>query len=199
MEVAWETLVALSNHKRGYRSARSEKPEYKVELWMLFPTSGIVRTLALDADKVTPADIARANRLFGTTAWRAIYELRAEGEITGEQARAEYVNLMRWRLERELGYRWTHPFEIKNTVGATLYHMIFATDNDAGTQIMRAIYANAAKDIPEMLQEVRDRRRGQLTLELDAPFLDATDAGYQYEPPWEPRGMPRAWEPFDEL
>jgi three-Cys-motif partner protein len=192
MEVAWETLAALADQKRGHRSPRSEKPEYKVELWILFPTSGIVRTLALDEAKVTDADIARANRLFGTSAWRAIYELRAAGAISAEQARAEYVNLMRWRLERDLGYRWSHPFEIKNTIGGTLYHMIFSTDHDAGTRIMQAIYGNAAKEFPQMLQEARDRKRGQLALEFDTPYLDQADVGYEYEPPWEPRGLQSA-------
>ncbi len=155
---------------------------------MLFPTSGVVRTLALDPDKVSAGDIERANRLFGTTAWRRVYELRVAGAISAEQARAEYVNLMRWRLERDLGYRWTHPFEIKNTIGGTLYHMIFATDNQAGTEIMQAIYANAASDFPEMLQEARDRSRGQIAFELGDAYLDEQQ-GYRYEPPWEPQGL----------
>jgi three-Cys-motif partner protein len=122
MELEWETLVALAAHKRGYRAASSLKPEYKVELWMLFPTSGIVRTLALEQEKVSPADEARATRLLGTENWRPIYELRLDDEITAAEARDEYVNLMRWRLERELGYRFTHPFELKNSRGGTLYH-----------------------------------------------------------------------------
>ena len=30
------------------------------------------------------------------------------------EAREKYVNLMRWRLESSLGYRFTHPFELRN-------------------------------------------------------------------------------------
>jgi len=186
MELAWETLVALADHKRGYRSSASTKPEYKVELWMLFPTAGIVRTLALEEEKVSDADVARANRLFGTEDWRRIYDLRLAGTITAAEAREEYVNLMRWRLERVLGYRFAHPFELKNTKGGTLYHMIFATDSDAGTRIMESIYANAAKHLPEMLTEARDRASGQQVLDLGIESV-APDVGYQYEPPWEPR------------
>jgi hypothetical protein len=104
--------------------------------------------------------------------------------ISGADAREEYVNLMRWRLERELGYRFTHPFELKNTRGGTLYHMIFATDHDAGTRIMESIYINAAKRVPEMQKEARDRARGQLSLDID---VAAASEGYRYEPPWEPR------------
>ncbi len=184
MQLAWETIVALAQHKRGYRAPRSLKPEYKVELWMLFPTSGIVRTLALEAEKLSPADEARATRLFGTELWRPIYNLRVAGEIPGADAREEYVNLMRWRLERHLGYRFTHPFELKNTRGATLYHMIFATDNDAGTRIMESIYNAAAARVPEMQKEARDRTLGQLSLDIG---VAAVAEGYRYEPPWEPR------------
>jgi three-Cys-motif partner protein len=184
MELAWETLAALAEHKRGYRAPTSLKPEYKVELWMLFPTGGIVRTLALEETKVSAADEARATRLFGTDGWRPIYDLRISNDITAEEARDEYVNLMRWRLERDLLYRSTHPFELKNTRGATLYHMIFATDHDAGTRIMESIYASAAQRVPEMQKEARDRARGQLALDIGGGLVGE---GYRYEPPWEPR------------
>lgn len=190
MELAWKTIVALADHKRGYRSPSSTKPEYKVELWMLLPTSGIVRTLALEEEKVTPADVARANRLFGTNQWRAIYDLRVTDAISGAEAREEYVNLMRWRLERDLGYRFSHPFALKNTRGGTLYHMIFATDNDAGTTIMEAIYRNAANQLPAMLQEARNRASGQQVLDL-GPDQVAHGVDYHYEPPWKPRAFER--------
>ena len=40
------------------------------------------------------------------------------GTITpAEGAREEYVNLMRWRLQRVLGYGFAHPFELKNSEG----------------------------------------------------------------------------------
>lgn len=188
MELAWNTLRALADHKHGYRSSASTKPEYKVELWMLFPTSGIVRTLAHEEGKVSHDDIARATRLFGSDEWKPIYELRLAKKISAAQAREEYVNLMRWRLEHTLGYRFAHPFELKNTKGSTLYHMIFATDNDAGTRIMAAIYAHAAKRLPDMLEEARNRIKGQQTLDLGLEPIES-EVGYQYEPPWEPRSL----------
>ncbi len=184
MELEWGTLLALSDHKRGYRSGSSDKPEYKIELWMLFSSGGLVRTLALDESKFSDTDESRATRLFGSEGWRPIYELRKAGKLTASEAREEYVNLMRWRIENELGYRYTHAFEIKNTSGVPIYHMIFATDNDAGTQIMASIYDKAAQLQPEMRQEARDRARGQLALDLGS--IDSA-SGYRYEPPWEPR------------
>jgi three-Cys-motif partner protein len=184
MELSWGTLRALAVHKGGYRSAKSSKPVYKVELWMLFPSAGLMRTLALDEEKLRPEDELRATRLFGEQSWRPIYARRLDGRLSGADAREEYVNLMRWRLERDLGYRWTHPLELKSTRGIPLYHMIFATDNEAGTRIMEHLYAAAAAEIPAMRREAADRAVGQQTLDLG--FEPAPDTGYRYEPPWEP-------------
>jgi three-Cys-motif partner protein len=194
MELAWSTIRALADHTRGYRSAESKKPEFKVELWMLFPSGGLVRTLALDVAKISEGDAKRATNLFGDEGWWAIYERRQAEWFSGAEALDEYVNLMRWRLERELGYRWTHPLELRNTAGAILYHMIFATDNDAGTQIMEHLYGRAAAEIPEMRREAADRRKGQGVLELGGAL--APSPGYHYEPPWEPPPQVSALEDF---
>lgn len=188
MELKWQTLKALADHKRGYRKTGSDKPEYKVEMWMLFPTSGIIRTLALDDAKVTGGDFDRATRLYGSDEWRPIYRRRKAGEISAAEARAEYVNLMRWRLERALQYGAAHAFELRNSKGP-LYHMIFATDHAAGTRIMSSIYAKAAKQLPEMYREAKDRALGQGAFDLGDAHL-ASNEGYRYEPPWEPPGLP---------
>jgi hypothetical protein len=64
--------------------------------------------------------------------------------------------------------------------------MIFATDNAAGDRIMADLYSSAAKTIPAMRQEARDRQGGQATLDFgDVEFVTAT---YEYEPPWNPDG-----------
>lgn len=181
MELSWRTLGVLADHKKGYRKDPA-KPEYKVELWMLFPSGGLMRTLALDEEKLNPADEQRATRLFGDPSWRRIYDIRRTGDISGGEAREEYVNLMRWRLERNLGYRWSYPLEVRNAQGNPLYHMIFVTDHEAGTHIMEHVYRNAAKEFPVMQKEARDRARGQLAFDID-PDAAAT---YRYEPPWEP-------------
>jgi three-Cys-motif partner protein len=184
MELSWSTLRALAAHKGGYRGGKSGKPEYKVELWMLFPSAGLMRTLALDEEKLKPTDEARATRLFGEESWRPIYARRLKGRLSGSDVREEYVNLMRWRIQRDLDYRWTHPLELKNTRGIPLYHMIFATDNEAGTRIMEHLYASAAAEIPAMQKEAADRAIGQQVLDLG--LEPPPRAGYRYEPPWEP-------------
>lgn len=186
MELAWSTLQALSDHKRGYRPAGSNKPEFKVEMWMLFPSGGLIRTLALDPEKLREADAQRATRLFGTETWRPIYEARRADEIDGATARDWYVNLMRWRGERDLGYEWTHPLEIKNLRGNPIYHMILATDNQAGTKIMSDLYSDAAKRIPKMREEALAQQR---TVQQERLFeMDMQVEPYRYEEPWDPSG-----------
>lgn len=183
MELAWDTLKLLAEHKAGYRK-RSARPEYKVELWLLFPTQGLIRTLALDDAKLLPSHERGATRLFGSDDWRLIYDRRRAEQLTAADAREEYVNLMRWRLAHDLGYTKTHPFELKNIAGRTLYHMIFATDNAAGDKIMADIYTSAAKNMPAMQREARDRKTGQTAFELKDSAADM--ATYEYIPPWMP-------------
>jgi hypothetical protein len=74
--------------------------------------------------------------MFGTEEWQLIYEARLSGAITPARARDEYVNLMRWRLENVLGYKWTHALELMTERNQPLYDMIFATDHDAGNRII---------------------------------------------------------------
>jgi hypothetical protein len=70
---------------------------------------------------------------------------------------------MPWRLESVLGYRYTHYLELKNVGGSTVYHMVFATDNDTGNKIMRDVYAEAARRIPAMRADALEHRR-QITV-----------------------------------
>lgn len=184
MELAWQTLEHLATHKIGYKKPASTSTEYKVEMWLLFPTQGLIRMLALDQTRLLPQLEQRATRLFGSEAWRAIYERRRHSELTATEAKEEYVNLMRWRLSHDLKYAKTHAFELKNTRGGRIYHMIFATDNAAGDRIMADLYGSVAKTIPAMRQEARDRQRHQTTLPLDD--VEFTGASYEYEPPWQP-------------
>lgn len=186
MELAWSTLKALADHKRGYRKSGSAKPEYKVEMWMLFPSGGLIRTLALDPEKLRNDDTQRATRLFGSEDWRSIYKSRSAGQIDGATAREAYVNLMRWCLEKDLGYAWTHPLEIKNLKGSPLYHMILATDNPTGTKIISHLYSEAAKRIPAMREEALERQK---LFQQDRLFSDLVELEpYSYEPPWNPAG-----------
>lgn len=175
MELGWETLEAIARH----RPARYTK----VEQWMLFPSSGLMRTLSLRGEP-SDRDYARATALFGTDAWIPIYEARRRGDLGPEGVREEYVNLMRWRLQHDLGYETTYPLQIENTRGAIIYHMIFATDHPVGRDIMKYLYGVAAKRLPQMRDKVRDDARGVQRL-FDVSELGPSRSE-EYEEPWPP-------------
>jgi hypothetical protein len=129
--------------------------------------------------------------------------MRKADRLTGREARNECINLMRWRIENVLGYRWTHPLDIPNEQGVAIYTMIFATDHEAGTKIMTALYRHAAQEFPVMrvqAQRIKAKQareaKGVLTLfdlsgEDDAQLPDPASlplGNYVYEQPWLPPG-----------
>lgn len=147
----WHTLVQLANHRPGEKT--------KIELFLLLPVALFTRTLRTDGGRVTSAASEQITRMYGTEDWRFIYRARLRNDIEPREAREQYVNLMRWRLETDLGYRYTHPFEVFNDRNRSIYHMVFATDHPAGTRIMNDVYRSAAAEFPAMRAEARRRRR----------------------------------------
>ena len=188
-EIRWSTLEQLSRFKRSDRS--------KAELWLLFAASMLPRGLASeDADAVERfAD--RITAMYGTEEWRDAYLGRLWHLLTGAELRDELLNLMRWRLEKVLGYHVTHSFEMKNTRGAPVYNMVFATDNPTGEKIMNHIYGKAAQVRPQMqaeaaakLQEAKEEESGAPGLFPPIPKAVRPDDLYAHQPPGPPYQLP---------
>jgi three-Cys-motif partner protein len=60
MELYWETIEALAVHKQ----LRQPPSKFKVELWLLFPSGGLLRNLALDDRRLLPGHVTiRLGRL----------------------------------------------------------------------------------------------------------------------------------------
>jgi hypothetical protein len=93
--------------------------------------------------------------------------------------RAEFVNLLRWRLERDLRYKTTHALQTVNTAGHPIYTMVFATDSTPGDRIMAHVYGSAAtRTIPAMqarAQAARQRRREEAHGVMTLPGLDGIE------------------------
>ncbi len=174
-ELSWQTIRAIAEHKAGLK--------YKVEFWMLFSSPGMMRVAGNSADKAAVGSEQLLTGLFGNTAWRDIVDQRRSGHISPAGAREAFVNLMRWQLEEDLGYAYTHALEIKNETGSPVYHMIFATDVSAGDRIIRDLYRKAAVALPLMAQEARQQRKGVFTL---FPVAGTAPPVYEHEPPAEP-------------
>lgn len=190
-DIHWSTLETLSKFKKQGRT--------KTEIWLLLAAGMFIRTLRKDG-RVRAADAEKLDRMYGTGQWRAIYQARVIGDLEPADAREEYVNLMRWRLQEVLGYRWTHPLEIFNERGGSIYHMIFATDHEVGNRIMTDLYNTAANEFPAMRQAARERRArlaeeaaGVQSL-FDPEIVASTPVSererlYEYTPPSVPYGV----------
>lgn len=192
LQVAWKTVEALARWRADKKT--------KVEQWILLPEPGLARVLGLRGASGRRS-AARLDRLYGTHDWVAIHQLRRAGEITPDEMRAEFVNLLRWRLESHLGYRSSHALQIINTAGHPVYTMVFATDSEPGDRIMGHVYGSAAtRTIPAMqarAQAARQRRREEAEGVMHLPGLGdvTTPAGkttgrYEHVPPWEPPSTP---------
>lgn len=185
-EAQWRTIEALAGFKRA------DKP--KVELFVLFASPQFVRLLTVH-EEPSEKNIEAITNLFGTDSWINIYQARRSGNLNPAQARDEYLHLMRWRLENDLGYKWTHPIEVHNEQGVPIYYMIFATDHEAGNRIMQNVYARAAEEFPAMREQARrmrkrieDEEAGRQTLfeeSFDGP-IKSGERFYEHEPPIRP-------------
>ena len=177
----WATLRKLADFKRHRK--------YKVELWILFYGSAIPRVLGIHDD------VAQApfTKLFGSDEWLPTAQARVDETLDADEARYEYTNLMRWRIEKVLGYRRTHTMQVTNTSGAYLYDLIFATDNEAGDTIMGDVYRKALSRNEKMRREAiairREERTGQGAL-FGPESMGEPDLAYVHEPPTPPFGSP---------
>jgi hypothetical protein len=158
-------------------------------MWMLFAHSMLPRGLT------TSTFEARVDAMFGCHDWAKVYEDRRANLIPAAVLRDQLTNLMRWRLERVLGYKRTHAFEMKNHGGSPIYTMIFATDNAAGDRIMTHIYGQAAEKQPQMraeavaqMQAIKEEEAGTPGLFPPLPRATPTAKLYRHTSPTRPYG-----------
>ena len=190
LEAEWRTLEHLARFKR--------RQKYKVEIFYYFTPPMFMRMLPVAGQPVREENMETIDCMYGTKDWYHIYQARLHGRLQPSQAREEYLNLMRWRLQEVLGYEWTHPIELRNERGRVIYYRIFATDHPAGDRIMRSIYSKAANEFPDMMIEARRIRRqeadekagikslfGEDDAELWQP-IQPDEQFYEYEPPTKP-------------
>ena len=194
-EVKWSTMERISRFRRG---------KTKAEMWILFATSFYPRGLNIHGGEMNAAYGQTVTDMLGSDEWLPIAEARRRGLIDAAMARAEWVNLMRWRLVNVLGYSKSYSFTMKNTSGQDLYDMIFVTDSEPGDRIMRHLYGKAAGEHEAMRRHAlalrRDRRKaeqhGVATL-FEVPMSmmpEVVDSSKLYipEPPREPFKLPRS-------
>jgi three-Cys-motif partner protein len=176
-EVQWPTLQRLAGHKRA------DKP--KIELWLLCASGLLPRGLRIRADVIDTSVADKVSGMFGTDMWTEALEATRDHRLTGAEFRDELTNLMRWRLEHDLGYKTTLVFKVTNTSGIGIFDMIFATDHPAGAKIMSYLYSTAEHRQPALRQRAQLQRRqdreekrgvlGMFDLDQLAPQASSSD------------------------
>ena len=175
--VKWSTHSSVARFKHP-------KAKTKAEMWILLSHTTISRLAGLDGSLGLDEEYSTvATSLFGTDAWRLIYDRRERRQLAASDARELYVNLFRFQLENVLAYRWTLTIEMGNQGGAPVYTMVFATDHPAGVRIMSSVYKKAREQAAEYRAEVAERLDRQRRLQEGRPNLFDTIEGSLSETP----------------
>lgn len=103
-----------------------------------------------DPDKVKSAEIERMNAVWGDDSWRqAAYrkEKNLFGEHDEKRNNEAIAEAFRKRLEQVAGFKYVpKPVAMRNSTGAVVYYLYFASPNRTGAKIVGDIFRRYRKD-----------------------------------------------------
>jgi three-Cys-motif partner protein len=119
-----------------------------IEIFLNFPVMDMnMNVLWRDPRKVKQDQIARMDAFWGDQTWRDAAYKTTKGlfdndieEKTGNRAVAE---AFQERLKKVAGFKYVPaPIPMRNTTGATVYYLFFASQNRIGAKIIKDIFEN---------------------------------------------------------
>ncbi|MGJ8651429.1 MAG: three-Cys-motif partner protein TcmP [Opitutaceae bacterium] len=132
LEVNWDTIEHI---------AKTEA----VDMWLLFPAMAVNRMLP-KSGKIPPQWTERLNRLFGTNDWQEIFYTKDQPDLFGDEQisktpkvfelLSEYVTQ---RLKSVFAGTHKSPLILRNSSGAPLFLLCFASGNPRGAPIATRI------------------------------------------------------------
>jgi three-Cys-motif partner protein len=103
-----------------------------------------MNVLWADPERVPEAQILRMNTFWGDDSWRqAAYKKEAGlfGDIEEKASNSEVVTAYRQRLKDVAGFEYVpEPIPMRNSQGAVVYYLFFASHNQTGDKIARAVF-----------------------------------------------------------
>ncbi len=100
--------------------------------------------LRRNPDDVRPEQIERMNAFWGDDSWRqAAYRKQPGlfGDIEEKKANEAVATAYRRRLKQVAGFKYVpEPLAMRNSKGATLYYLYFASHNETGGKIAGAVF-----------------------------------------------------------
>jgi three-Cys-motif partner protein len=127
LELDWTTVEACAQ--------RRITESYPYELLIYFSTPGAARSGGVRAAGYLEANRRRLTRTFGNESWEQIADQQAMGRLAPGEAGRAYLALYESQL-RELGYTTVLDRPAVREDGNLVYHLVFASGNDAGKNIM---------------------------------------------------------------
>ncbi len=116
-----------------------------VEVFMNFMIMDAnMNVLWKNPDKVSQTQVERMNAFWGDESWRqASYRKQRGlfGDVEEKAPNADVAEAYRKRLKKVAGFQYVpEPVPMKNTKGAVIYYLFFASHNATGDKIARAVF-----------------------------------------------------------
>jgi three-Cys-motif partner protein len=116
-----------------------------VEIFLNFPVADMNRNVFWkNPDGVDPQDIERMNRFWGNNSWRDTVYSRS-GNLFGDEEKvsdnADVAAAFQKRLREVAGFKYVpNPLPMRNSQGAIVYYLFFASPNPTADKIVRHIF-----------------------------------------------------------
>lgn len=116
-----------------------------VEIFLNFPTMDMnMNVLRKDTDKVEPSQTARMNAFWGDDSWRKAAYTKTPGlfnDIEEKTNNRAVAQAFKKRLKDVAGFDYVpDPIPMRNSTGATVYYLFFASQNKIGGKIVKQIF-----------------------------------------------------------
>jgi three-Cys-motif partner protein len=115
-----------------------------IEIFLNFPVADINRNvLWRHPERVDPADIERMSTFWGDRSWQEVaYTTRRD--LFGHREKEDNETIseaFRRRLQKVAGFKYVpHPLPMRNSRGAVVYYLFFASQKPAGERIVEDVF-----------------------------------------------------------
>jgi three-Cys-motif partner protein len=116
-----------------------------IEIFLNFPVMDMnMNVLWRDPNKVDKRQIARMDAFWGDSSWRNVAYTKTKGlfdEMEEKSSTETIAKAFRDRLEKVAGFAYVpDPIPMRNSKGAIVYYLFFASPNKTGAKIVREIF-----------------------------------------------------------
>ena len=144
-----------------YRRALCLLDPYKLDPnWEVVETAGKMKSVEIfinfmimdgkqnvlfnNPDKTLPSQIERMNSFWGDDSWRRVSYVKQKGLFGDIEEKApdwQIANAYQKRLKEVAGFKYAPPpLPMRNSKGAIIYYLLFASNNPVGEKIVKAIF-----------------------------------------------------------